>query len=588
MKLRSPLPALGLFLLTALMAACGGSGGSGGGAPTIAPSGSATPTATTTPGTGPTASATISYPAGGGAVAMPPVSSFSGTINLTAASSGGGAQTSIATQAYSPAGLPVIQVKRRASSQANDPLLWISFTTTTALTLSGYPGFAITLPDTVSTDGTFSLVFYDPTHASLGWQLIGGPVAASGQLVTFSPGSTPVTFAANQTYVFAIYATPNAVTPSPTPTATSTTGPTPTPAPGAVAQLNETSFFVDSGFQPNSIVAASDGNLWFTECPTDFDGNGAVDKMTIAGVTTTYPLTGSPYRCPTWIVNGPDGALWFTETLDGNSGPGSASVGRIDLSGNITEYPVAESQNYLALGSDSNLWYTSGDSVYGFSPTSHSVFATVALPTGYAAGYLANNPQTNAMLVAALPGPSSPPGEILSFQPGNSPMLTTRYSASSNSSYSVGFGQFALGTDGNFYGEVLTNESGNAQQQLLQLSSSTYTANYLNLPPTFIFGTSTVGTDFSAGATVFMGGNIYLEQGLPRAPPFGIAEISMSGIVLGQANGDVDNSHAGFVSGTAGPDGNVWVAVLDRDATMGWIERIVPASSSGGATRVRR
>jgi hypothetical protein len=574
---------LGLLLFISFASACGG-GGSSGGVPTASPIGSATPIATTTPGTGPTASATIAYPASGGAVALPAVSNYSGTINLTAASSGAGAQTTIAAQAYSPAGLPVIQMKRRSTSQSNDPLLWITFTATTTLTLSGYPGFVITLPSASNTNGSFSLAFYDPTHASLGWQPIGGPTSATEDVVIFTAGSTPVTFAANQTYVFALYETPNAPTPSPTSSATA--GPTTTPQPGAVPQLTETSFPVDSDFQPTSIIAASDGNLWFTECPTTLGGNGAIDKMTVAGVTTTYPLTGLPERCAFWIVNGPDGALWFTEFIE--NGTGTPSIGRIDLSGNITEYPVAQSQNYLALGSDNNLWYTAknGGSVYGFNPTTHTTVGSATLPTGYSAAYLANNPQTNEMVVVAISTTgNSPPGEIFSFQPGASPSATLRYSAASNSGNASAFGPLAMGADGNFYSAVFTNTSTQGQE-LLQLSTSTYSASYVNLPTSFIFEGSTVSADFGP-PVVLMGGNVFLPNGLVRASVRGIAELSTSGVLLGQADNDYENPNAGWMSGTVGPDGNVWFAVPDQDASQGWIERIQPVGSSGGATRVR-
>jgi hypothetical protein len=582
-KLRVSSGVLGLFLLATLVSACGGGSSSGGAPPTPVPSGSATPTATTTPGTGPTASAAIAYPAGGGALAMPAVSSYSGTINLTAASSGAGAQTTIAAQAYSPAGLPVIQMRRRATSQSNEPLLWISFTATTALTLSGYPGFAITLPASANTNGTFSLAFYDPTHASLGWQLIGGPVSAVGQTVTFAPGSTPVSFAANQTYVFALYESPNAPTPSPTPSPTA--GPTGTSQPGAVPELNEMSFPVDPGYQPTSITVGGDGNLWFTECPTPVNSNGAIDKITASGVITSYPLTGPATRCPYWIVNGPDGALWFTEILIGS---GSANIGRIDTSGNIMEYPVAQAQSYyLAVGSDQNLWYTQNDTIAGFSPITHSSVGSVTMPAGYSTGPLANNPQTNDMLVAAIPDSTSPPpGEVLSFQPGSSPILTTRYTAASDAPNVAGFTEFALGADGNFYGVILTNNPTGAQQ-LLKLAASNYAASYVNLPQSFIFGNATVDGDFD-GPAVFVGGNLFLQNGDPNGNPRGMTELSTSGIVLAQSNSDSANSHALFTSGTAGPDGNLWIAVQDRSDQTGWIERIQPAGSSGSSMRTRR
>jgi hypothetical protein len=574
MKLRSPLLALGLFLLAALVAACGGSGGGGGGVPTIAPSASATPTATTTPGTGPTASATISYPAGGGAVAMPPVSNFSGTINLTAATSGGGAQTSIATQAYSPAGLPVIQVKRRATSQSNDPLLYISFTATTALTLSGYPGFAITLPETVSTDGSFSLVVYDPTHASQGWQLIGGPVIASGQVVTFSPGSTPVTFAANQTYVFAIFLTPNG--PSPSPTSSPTGGATATPLPAAVPQLNEVSYQLATGEQPQSIVAGPDGNLWFTQCPSS--GNGAVVMMTPSGVQTTYTLSGAPTRCPSSIVT-LGSNLWFTESV--------AQMGEITTTGTITEYALPAIGRTLAVGSDNNLWWcSSGATIYGFSPTTQMTVGMVTLTNGYTlASSVVSNSVTGEILVNAVTSNESAGTAIFSFQPATPATLTMRYNSTSNTGYTVGPGPLVTGTDGNIYGWTFTNNNP-GPQELLVLNATTYAASYVTPPQMFIFGNSTVTGSYSP-LMVFLAGNLYMPNGGPRDGVSGIAELSTAGVLLGQADNDANNLHADWVSGAAGPDGNAWFAVQDLVASQGWIERIVPASSSGGSTRVR-
>jgi len=518
---------------------------------------------------------------------MPAVSSYSGTINLTAASSGAGAQTTIAAQAYSPAGLPVIQMRRRATSQSNEPLLWISFTATTALTLSGYPGFAITLPASANTNGTFSLAFYDPTHASLGWQLIGGPVSAVGQTVTFAPGSTPVSFAANQTYVFALYESPNAPTPSPTPSATA--GSTPTPLPGAVAQLTETSYKVDPGDQPAEIVAGSDGNLWFTECPTYFNDqtttNGAVVKITPSGVTTAYTLTGLPVRCPYAIVPAPDGNLWFTEE---RADAGTPPMGEITTSGTISEYPLAyEATGGLVVGSDSNLWFASDANVYAFNRISQSIVGSATLPSGYTgASTLGSNPATGEVLLVGYAGSQVSSAAIFSFQPAALATVTLRYQGTANTGYTALPGQFAVGADGNIYGWAFINNSTNVQQ-LLALNANTYAASYLTLPSTFIFGTAAIGAEYSP-PMVFLDGNLFIENGGPKSPVRGIAEFSISGVMLGQANSDESNFHAGWAWGVAGPDGNVWYAVNDGTATEGWIERIEPVSASGSAMRTRR
>jgi len=63
---------------------------------------------------------------------------------------------------------------------------------------------------------------------------------------------------------------------------------------------------------------------------------------------------------PLSIAAGPDGALWFTEAFAPN-------IGRIDVNGNITEYPVGgHGQNFLSVGPDKNIWFTqSGPDVIG-------------------------------------------------------------------------------------------------------------------------------------------------------------------------------------------------------------------------------
>jgi streptogramin lyase len=64
--------------------------------------------------------------------------------------------------------------------------------------------------------------------------------------------------------------------------------------------------------------------------------------------------TPSQYSLPDKIVTGPDGNLWFTEQ-------NTEAIGRIDTSGNITEFPISQPNSYpggIALGPDGNLWFT--------------------------------------------------------------------------------------------------------------------------------------------------------------------------------------------------------------------------------------
>ena len=95
---------------------------------------------------------------------------------------------------------------------------------------------------------------------------------------------------------------------------------------------------------PFSIVAGSDGALWFTE------GAGRkIGRITTAGIfTTEFPMTNTPNQ----IAAGPDGALWFTE--------GANNIGRITTSGVFTEYPIPTADSALigiAAGADGALWF---------------------------------------------------------------------------------------------------------------------------------------------------------------------------------------------------------------------------------------
>jgi hypothetical protein len=75
------------------------------------------------------------------------------------------------------------------------------------------------------------------------------------------------------------------------------------------------------------LTGGPDGALWFTDVT-----NNAIGRITLSGAVTEYPIP-TANSTPARIVTGPDGALWFTE----NSGN---KIGRITTSGTITEYAV--------------------------------------------------------------------------------------------------------------------------------------------------------------------------------------------------------------------------------------------------------
>jgi streptogramin lyase len=139
-----------------------------------------------------------------------------------------------------------------------------------------------------------------------------------------------------------------------------------------------------SASSPANVVTGPDGNIWFTEYATDKIGvstvGGAINdfavtgahpegiaagldkalwivdagdrnilRLTTSGVqTSTYSmLTSSNARN---IVSGPDGALWFAEA--------SGKVGRVTVSGDVTEYPAGNILWGIAVGPDGAIWFT--------------------------------------------------------------------------------------------------------------------------------------------------------------------------------------------------------------------------------------
>jgi virginiamycin B lyase len=90
---------------------------------------------------------------------------------------------------------------------------------------------------------------------------------------------------------------------------------------------------------PGDIVAGPDGNLWFLEQTA-----GRLGRVGPAGAVTELPVPGAGVGRS--LIVGPDGALWF------------GSIWRVSLSGAFTQYPVSPaSPNWLASGSDGNLWF---------------------------------------------------------------------------------------------------------------------------------------------------------------------------------------------------------------------------------------
>ncbi len=104
-----------------------------------------------------------------------------------------------------------------------------------------------------------------------------------------------------------------------------------------------------------SLVAGSDGALWFSEAGTG-QGGDVLGRITTSGAVTEYQ-TGLPQVSS--LARGGDGALWY----DGCAGvysyvcPQSQRVGRMDTSGRVQTFPVTAGViSQLVEGGDGKLW----------------------------------------------------------------------------------------------------------------------------------------------------------------------------------------------------------------------------------------
>jgi len=96
-------------------------------------------------------------------------------------------------------------------------------------------------------------------------------------------------------------------------------------------------------YETHGIVAGPDGNMWFAE-------GDRIDKMTMAGVVTHYPLAN--YYRPSSLVVGPDGRLWFDDDPE---------IAAIDMSGTISHYTISQGRDttsMVAWGSDGLLHFS--------------------------------------------------------------------------------------------------------------------------------------------------------------------------------------------------------------------------------------
>jgi streptogramin lyase len=149
-----------------------------------------------------------------------------------------------------------------------------------------------------------------------------------------------------------------------------------------------------AGSEPRGITPGPDGNLWFTE--NGPAGGRNIGRITPGGVVTEFALPDQN-STPEAITHGPDGNLWFTGAGLVTTGPGVPTgtfIGRITLSGDITEFPIPDNAFAPAItsGSDGNLYFTEQylNKIGRITPdgtiSEFTIPTSSALPVGITAG----------------------------------------------------------------------------------------------------------------------------------------------------------------------------------------------------------
>jgi len=154
-----------------------------------------------------------------------------------------------------------------------------------------------------------------------------------------------------------------------------------TPSIGEINPTTDAITLFSTGLQtgsfPFDIAAGPDGNLWFTDLGNQGSGVPAVGQITPQGTITEY-TAGVPAGNPTDIVAGSDGSMWFD---DQNPNTGDASIQRLSMNGQITEFESGgiSNESDITMGSDGNLWIgTSSATVDQFGLGVHP--ASIAAP----------------------------------------------------------------------------------------------------------------------------------------------------------------------------------------------------------------
>jgi streptogramin lyase len=198
--------------------------------------------------------------------------------------------------------------------------------------------------------------------------------------------------------------------------------------------------------QPRQITPGPDGNLWFISTEA-ISGVGAVARIAAAtGAVTPFLTNAAPRTAPLLvddIVAAPDGNLWFSGR--------DPAVGELPVLATITPAGAfivpdlrGSSGAALAVGPDGNLW--SGGNFLGVIDTvwRQTAIATF-LPVSTTPRALVAGPDANLWLVASDGSGAASVGRVVPNDPGNEVLTEFPVTTSGN------LNDIASGPDGNLW-----------------------------------------------------------------------------------------------------------------------------------------
>jgi len=161
-----------------------------------------------------------------------------------------------------------------------------------------------------------------------------------------------------------------------------------------------TEFDVGPGGYLQTLAAGPDGNIWYA-----VPGREMIGRITLSGQVTEFPLSNTQ---PWDIVAGPGGLLWFGAVREERP-----VLGRVTSAGDISEVAVPTNEDGysgpLAVGPDGRIWFaTERDGILRISPSGH--VSRVELPTSTGVNDLVADPEGNVWYAASA-GPPCLPGD---------------------------------------------------------------------------------------------------------------------------------------------------------------------------------